>query len=56
MISDCPSGFYGINCLNQCGAGCPDGDCDKVTGQCNRDCTEWWAGDKCDVNIGMLYN
>lgn len=46
---ECPSGYYGYNCVNQCSEHCSISfNCDRVTGRCNGGCTSGWAGDTCD--------
>ena len=45
MYADCPEGFYGDDCTEECE--CQNGaSCDDNTGQCN--CTEGWTGEPCN--------
>ena len=42
---DCPEGFYGEGCTEECE--CQNGaSCDQFTGQCN--CTAGWTGETCN--------
>lgn len=53
-ISECPSGFYGKNCNQQCSSNCfVTNNCNRFTGQCDKGCKLGWIGSTCDQ--GMLF-
>ena len=46
--TDCPEGYFGINCVENCSMTCRvPGGCNKVTGQCLGGCQAGWTGDRC---------
>lgn len=45
-IPACDDGFYGVNCVEQCGH-CSDIRCDAVTGLCSGSCSPGWLGEDC---------
>nr|XP_022307879.1 platelet endothelial aggregation receptor 1-like [Crassostrea virginica] len=46
---DCPEGFYGSKCLQNCSMTCGDsGRCDIMTGYCNGRCQVGWTGAMCE--------
>ncbi len=49
--SDCLDGTYGVNCTDTCGR-CQDVYCNKANGLCPQGCQLWWAGGRCNMEIG----
>lgn len=48
-LLECPIGYYGRNCLQQCSENCyVTSRCDRVTGQCDRGCKPGWRTITCD--------
>lgn len=46
---ECPPGYYGNDCSNQCSPKCyVTRSCKKSTGQCEGGCMRGWTGDTCD--------
>ena len=50
---ECASGYYGDDCLEQCGNCFAGEDCDKVSGMCPSGCADGWMGLKCDLGTVM---
>lgn len=42
---ECPEGFFGEGCVNNCSSKCRG--CNKVNGLCDRGCFRGWKGDYC---------
>lgn len=56
-LLECPIGYYGRNCLQQCSENCyVTSRCDRVTGQCDRGCKPGWRTITCDKskNVGIF--
>jgi len=47
--SECPDGFYGQDCLDECS--CENGDCHHVTGVCN--CSAGYVGSSCSMSKSL---
>ena len=47
MLSECPHGTFGEECLSDCFPNCRD-KCDQVTGACTQGCIDGWTGQMCD--------
>ena len=43
----CPTGSYGINCLNDCTKNCNESSCDHINGSCQFGCQDGYSGDMC---------
>ena len=50
-FTDCPDGYYGANCTQQCH--CGHGFCNVVTGLCK--CYSGWQGQHCDAGTSCSY-
>lgn len=51
-VTACPSGFFGLDCINRCDTYCTgDKSCDPVMGICNEGCKKGWSGLMCDLGI-----
>lgn len=49
MLIECNSGWFGINCSQQCVGHCKDDTtCNHVTGQCDRGCDAGWTRSLCE--------
>ena len=46
-ISECDDGYYGTNCLHDCGSCESNVTCNKSTGACPDGCDTWWITDTC---------
>lgn len=45
----CSTGFYGINCSEQCNNNCNETTkCDRFTGDCDGGCEPGWTAITCD--------
>jgi hypothetical protein len=55
LIVGCPSGFYGMNCVDRCSINCGVPErCDRISGQCDGDCQSGWRGILCDTSKVLL--
>lgn len=53
-MSECPTGFYGHNCAENCSMTCADPTtCDKITGHCLGTCQAGWTGNKCEKGTSL---
>lgn len=52
FFTACPSGFFGLDCINRCDTYCTGNEsCDPVMGICNEGCKKGWSGLMCDLGI-----
>ena len=49
-VSECDEGSYGVNCAETCGH-C-SGLCDRVDGDCEGGCQQWYGLSRCKTEIG----
>ena len=57
LFLDCPEGFYGSKCLQNCSLTCGDpGRCDIMTGHCNGGCQVGWTGAMCEKGYQLTIN
>ena len=47
IISECPAGYYGDNCQQNCFCGDLGNTCDRVNGSCQ--CNDCWEGSNCSM-------
>lgn len=45
---ECEPGYYGADCLQRCHCAV-DGDCDSITGECQKGCSSGWTGESCHI-------
>ena len=47
IVSVCPYGRYGADCVSVCSVTCVNPVCEKITGVCDSGCRSGYTGDYC---------
>ena len=56
VFTDCPPGFYGQDCKENCSTNCiVPVRCDRMTGQCEGGCQAGWTQSKCDSSRNIPF-
>lgn len=49
LISDCPRGYFGMECAGKCSDKCHG--CNHINGLCDSGCKPGWRGDYCHEGL-----
>lgn len=55
MLTECPLGSYGPDCVYNCSKACfGDVACNRTTGKCDTGCNVRYSGDLCETGMIKL--